>query len=787
MTKPKPEAGRGGAAATALAGLLARAGARFGLSRGQYLILGISFAAVFAATAVFSPASPLAAHRALSGFEAGKVAERDLVAERDVVYQDQAETEAALRKAERAVFPVFAVDEAVTRSALSRFSAFREFALGLSGGGKTASAQAAAIRERFPGLLDEDGARAVAAFADRFELLRLCGELLDALLARGIVEIPAQGLERYAPGGIELMAWRGDALVTEDLPAEEAVTLKNWGSFLPDLKAVRGASRAPAEARALLAGFLTANAFFDKDLSEKRLAAARAEVKPAVKRISRGERVVKKGYIVDQAQMEKLRVLGATDPGVDALALGGAGAFLLLCYVAGLVLLGKQISGAGIDGGDFTFLVSSATLFLLIAAAATRAIPQESTLPYAVLLPSALAAILVSILQGQRSAVAFSFALSLALLPLTGLNAIDSAFAFFSSVAATVMARRAEKRIDLVRAAVGLSAFQAFLALVLAALAGKTEGLPAFAFWAAMNGFFCGMLALGFLPLLESALNAATRFRLMELSDLNGPLLKRLLNVAPGTYSHSIMVANLAESACQDIGANALLARVASYYHDIGKMDQPAYFVENQASYNKHVELKPRLSAAIIRNHVKTGVEKARAMRLPREVVDIIAQHHGDGLIAWFYGQAVKEEGSVNPEDFSYPGTPPASRESAVVMLADSVEAASRTLAKPTLAKLGQFVDELIMDKFRQGQLSSSRLSLKDLSTINGSFVRILAGHYHSRLEYPKLKEAGAPQRESAAQRDPAPQPAPGARPPEGRPAAEPAPPEDSEAGRDAE
>jgi hypothetical protein len=226
---------------------------------------------------------------------------------------------------------------------------------------------------------------------------------------------------------------------------------------------------------------------------------------------------------------------------------------------------------------------------------------------------------------------------------------------------------------------------------------------------------------------------------------MNNPLLKRLLTVAPGTYAHSAMVANLAESACMDIGANALLARVAAYYHDIGKMDQPDYFVENQAGHghSKHTDLRPRLSAAVIRNHVKSGVEKARSMRLPEEVIEVISQHHGDGLIVWFYNQALKEEGQVNPEEFSYPGTPPSSREAAVLLLADSVEAASRTLQKPTLAKLESFVGELIMDKFRQGQLSASSLTLRDLETIRKSFVRILAGHYHSRIEYPKLgKEA---------------------------------------------
>jgi hypothetical protein len=225
----------------------------------------------------------------------------------------------------------------------------------------------------------------------------------------------------------------------------------------------------------------------------------------------------------------------------------------------------------------------------------------------------------------------------------------------------------------------------------------------------------------------------------MELADLNSPILKRLLTVAPGTYSHSVTVANLAESACRDIGANALLARVGAYYHDIGKMDQPDYFIENQAAYNKHDELAPLMSATIIRSHVKLGIEKARLLGLPQAVIDIISEHHGNSVIAWFYNEALKQEDQVRADDFSYPGNPPRSKEAAVVMLADTVEAAMRTLKKPTLAKIEKFVHELIIGKFEQGQLNQSELTFRDLELIKNAFIRVLAGHYHSRIEYPKM------------------------------------------------
>jgi cyclic-di-AMP phosphodiesterase PgpH len=205
-------------------------------------------------------------------------------------------------------------------------------------------------------------------------------------------------------------------------------------------------------------------------------------------------------------------------------------------------------------------------------------------------------------------------------------------------------------------------------------------------------------------------------------------------------------VANLAETACEAIGANALLARVSAYYHDIGKVEQADYFVENQKAFNRHDELKPSLSVAVIRSHVRIGIEKARELNLPQAIIDIIAQHHGRGLITYFYHRAVKE--GKNPrlsrDDYSYPGVRPKTKEAAVLMLADTVEAASRTLKRPTEARLETFVQDMIMAKFNSGELGDSSLTLRDLEMIRKSFVHILEGYFHTRIEYPRLSQVGA-------------------------------------------
>jgi putative nucleotidyltransferase with HDIG domain len=364
--------------------------------------------------------------------------------------------------------------------------------------------------------------------------------------------------------------------------------------------------------------------------------------------------------------------------------------------------------------------------------------------PASVAIPTSAMAMLVAILVSTPAGVFFSLAASLALLLLTGMNVQAFLFAFLSGIAATAVVLEAEKRIDLVRAGLLLSLADALVLATLGLLGNyHSRMLLPLLGWGIANGFLCGILTLGFLPILELLLNAPTRFKLMELSDLNSPIFKRMLSQAPGTYTHSISVANLAETACEAIGANALLARVSAYYHDIGKVDQADYFVENQKAHNKHDELKPSLSAAVIKSHVRIGIEKARELNLPQAIIDIIAQHHGRGLITYFYHRAVNEGKSprISRDDYSYPGVRPKNREAAVLMLADMVEAASRTLKRPTEARLEAFVHELITKKINSGELGDSSLTLRDLELIRKSFVHILEGYFHTRIEYPRLAQ----------------------------------------------
>jgi putative nucleotidyltransferase with HDIG domain len=258
----------------------------------------------------------------------------------------------------------------------------------------------------------------------------------------------------------------------------------------------------------------------------------------------------------------------------------------------------------------------------------------------------------------------------------------------------------------------------------------------AFAF---LGGIAAGIVTAGIVPLIEMIFDYTTDITLLELANLDRPILRRLMIEAPGTYHHSVIVGTLVEAAASEIGANPLLARVCGYYHDIGKMNKPLYFIENQKGKNKHDKLAPSMSSLILIAHVKDGVEIARKNKLGPVIIDTIKQHHGTSLIKFFYEKAKQRKGedSVNIDDFRYPGPKPQTREAGLVMLADAVEAASRTLENPTSSRIQGMVQNLINKIFSDGQLDACELTLKDLHNIAKSFNQILSGIYHHRIEYP--------------------------------------------------
>jgi len=461
-----------------------------------------------------------------------------------------------------------------------------------------------------------------------------------------------------------------------------------------------------------------------------------------VKNIEKGQKIIRKGFIISETEMNDLRELYSSFSKRDPRNITGYIFLILLIYLLFVILQGKIVIGRELSNSEKYLLASLTGAYIIGSVLLHNISYQFNGFPVSLTTPTALFIMIFAVFLGTRPAIIMALALPLGSYLTGAFDNYSYLIALVSGVTASTVLHNAKNRMSLIKAGL-LIALANCIAVIVVLLLRQAyiNDYPIMLFGAAINGIFSGMLILGFLPPLEHALNAVTLFRLMELSDLNAPVLRKLFTAAPGTYSHSLMVANLAEQACQDIGANALLARVGSYYHDIGKMENPGYFVENQSDHNKHDEIAPRLSATIIRSHVKLGVEKALSLGLPKDVINIISEHHGNSLISWFYNKAMENETSVNYEDFTYPGNPPRSKESAVVMLADITEAAVRTLNKPTAGKIDKFIQQLFDDKIDHGQLSDSELSFRDLETIKKAFVKVLAGYYHSRIEYPKQKE----------------------------------------------
>lgn len=373
-------------------------------------------------------------------------------------------------------------------------------------------------------------------------------------------------------------------------------------------------------------------------------------------------------------------------------------------------------------------------------------------------IPLAGMGILLTLLVGFASAVIATSLVGVVIALLFGAG-IEAFFVLMvAGFVGIYFARDARRRGQIIWAGIAAGAVK-FLGV---ATIGFINNMP-FSFfvndglWGLASGIFSAFLVLALLPVFEHVFKVPTNVTLVELSDLNHPLLKKLATEAPGTYHHSILVGNLAEAACDAIGANSLMARVGSYYHDIGKIDKAEYFNENEALGGpKHSNLAPTMSALIISQHVKKGLELARKYKLNTVIRDFIGQHHGESLISFFYQKALKDAGNsgktLKDQDFRYPGPKPQTKEAAVVLLADSVEAATRSLTQATRSNIRNRVSKIVSEKFMDGQLEECDLTLRDMHDIQETFVKVLTSIYHKRMQYPGDKKVTQENGKSNAQ-----------------------------------
>jgi len=686
-------------------------------------------------------------------YEPGDIVSRDIKAPKDLLIPDLPLTEKKRQQAQDAVLPLYDFDAKAGQGVAERWEQALELIRTESQVGPLPESQVAHVGEILGTDVSQDEFSGLLDIANQKEAMISIGRVIIDIFNRKIV------------GNLELFqAERERGIVLRDLVSQKETTLTELSTVIgldeaqqllsSRLKGVDGFNSSQRKVLdSILKKQLRPSLTFNKNETEARKQQAREAVKPVLFQVKKGEMIVREGSRVTEEQIKKLKAL--RDIGSDTSTLRTAAGLLVSILI--LVFCTHRFARQNIrkyhpKNRDLLFLVCSLIgLFILIKIAIFISTALESAFPYIdsasyfYVFPFAVGAMLVRIVLNSEIAFMFALLSSLFLGVLFGNSLLITFYALVSSLTGAHWVKQCKQRTTLYYAGLRISMINVLVILGVHLMAGRAfdmQLLYKLGFGLA-GGFFCAVIVTGTIPLVEYLFKYTTDIKLLELANMNNPLLRELMVQAPGTYHHSIIVGNLVESAAETINANPLLARVAAYYHDIGKIRKPLYFVENiRGMENKHDKLAPSMSALILMSHVKDGVEMAREHKLGDPLVDIIREHHGTALIKFFFDKAKSKEDAdvqqVDERDYRYPGPKPQTREAALIMLADAVEAASRTLTDSSPARIQGLVQKIINNIFIDGQLDECELTLKDLHNIAKSFNRVLAGIFHNRIDYPE-------------------------------------------------
>ncbi len=486
------------------------------------------------------------------------------------------------------------------------------------------------------------------------------------------------------------------------------------------------------------------NEIINEKLTQAQAEQAMASIEPT--RILQGQVLVQEGQVVDKEIYRKLELSGMTQGQADVKPFFGLALFVLIA-VGILAVLIQRTNKPRLN--KFTYLLVIATV-LLISLSLMKLVAIVSgnfDVIIAFLFPSALAGMLVRLVLDERAAVYVTFLVGVIggmMLQEGNASVVQmeiTLYLLFGGLAGVYLIDLEGRRGKVLQTSLAVAATNAlFISFYLLVSQGQYDWSElAFYFGAAVvSGIASGAMAIGLLPFFEIAFGLLSTMKLIELSNPNHPLIKRILMETPGTYHHSVMVANLAEASCEEIGADGLLARVGCYYHDIGKTIRPQFFIENQMNMkNPHDTLPPETSRDIIIAHATNGANILREHKLPKEIIDIAEQHHGTSLLKFFYYKAKEKDPALDEDSYRYAGPKPQSKEAAVISVADSVEAAVRSMKEPTSEKIKNLVNAIVEDKLKDGQFDECELTMKEIHAIKQVMCETLNGIFHSRIEYP--------------------------------------------------
>jgi len=636
-------------------------------------------------------------------FESGVVADRAVRAPRSVSYNSDVLTIAEREKASAAVQRQYARNAAVVANEASQLGA----------------AISTITRTRTDAAIPRD--QKIVA------LTRIPDSPLGGPVAQDLIDMPVAEWDAMSRELERLLA----TLYTPGIREEQ---LEQARADVPKVLPSGWSERQKRAAAELLRPHLEVSEVADVPATAAAQAAARANVSPVQVQVAAGEVVVREGQVVAPQDVEKLRALGLSNTGLDL-----KGAFGLLVWgilIAGVLGLFAERYAQESWADDRRVVLVGLSL-LAITIAGRVLVPGHSLAVYFV--PWASVAMMLTILVGGRTALATQIAGALHVGIMSGQVELVS-YVLVPALLGMAAVRRATTAREFVAGGLyliggNLGVIGSFL------LVGRTTDVIGFLQLGTagiVSGVTSGLFAFGGMVLLGHLFRITTVFELRELADPNHPLLRQLLLRTPGTYHHSLLVANLAERAAEVVGADTLLARVGAYYHDIGKMRNPVAFIENQTGHNPHEELDPQVSASIVSAHIRDGLALAERYHLPPQIREIIPGHHGTSLIKYFHQKAVSQGGEVDEAQFRHPGPKPRSKEAGIVMLADGTEASVRSLQEKTPETIRVMVDRIISERVADGQLDDCDLTLRDVRRIRDAFCELLHGVYHERIPYPE-------------------------------------------------
>ncbi|MBP7231580.1 MAG: HDIG domain-containing protein [Syntrophaceae bacterium] len=513
---------------------------------------------------------------------------------------------------------------------------------------------------------------------------------------------------------------------------------------------------------ALLKKLVEPNLNFNEEATQRKIRLAAEEVKPVYFQVQKNEMIVREGDKIGYRELAKLKTFHKTvsESKISTLMVI-LGIFCVTLFMTLLLYFWRTrnwLKTSPRSNKDFLVFAIVAILQMFfvkagifISVAINRAFPSIPIDACYFCIPFACGAMIIAVLVNRNVAMIMSVLTSFLIGLLFDEKILFPLFSFLGSVAASYHIVNSRQRSAFFKVGLFLSVINMAAILSLNLLTGHLfNDLLIRLFMGGLGGMITAVLVAGFTPVFESLFGFITYIKLLELANLNQPLFQRMIIDAPGTYHHSIIVASLVEAAAETIGANSLLAKVSAYYHDIGKLSKPHYFIENQPGYdNRHDKLSPKMSSLIIISHVKEGCELASSVKLGQPIINIIREHHGTSLVSYFFDKAKKDKDesirSLTESDFRYPGPKPQTKEAGLVMLGDVIEASSRTLTNPTPARIRSLVRERIERIYEDGQLDDCELTLKNLNMIAETFTRILLGIFHHRVDYPEgaVKETG--------------------------------------------